>query len=169
MPNADDRFLVSGFASPDTPAAAAQAALSPMIVGRLLRMGMRAPARPSDKLIDRLAAADAHDWLAQSLASDRIAGAASHSIASGGWSISDLDALKNRCKALTLSEADAAARLGALAGYYLAIAAAIVHHQRLISSQPKAELASLFADLGSAAPEPWATLLGKAAVALGAA
>lgn len=167
MNHADDRFLVSGFSSPETPSS--QAALSPMIVGRLLRMGMRSPSRPSDKLIDRLAAADAHDWLAQALASDRIAGAKADTIASGAWSIVDLDALKNRSKALTLSESDPNSRLAALAGYYLAIAAAIVHHQRLISSQPKAELASLFADLGATAPEPWATLLGKAAVALGAA
>jgi hypothetical protein len=51
------------------------------------------------------------------------------------------------------------------AGYFTAIAAALVHHGQRICGRPMEELTPILLDLASAAPQPWSDLYCRASKA----
>lgn len=146
-------------------------ALDQVVVDRLFQMGISTPQRPIDHLVHRLSGPGSSAWLGDALRMPQVGctGDPESGLARGRFNIREIDAIKERCKTAALTDVDTLVRLATTAGYYIAIAAAAVHHHRLISSQPRGELSSMLLDLGSVAPEPWATLLGRAALELGAA
>ncbi|MEK6701112.1 MAG: hypothetical protein AABZ53_02540 [Planctomycetota bacterium] len=146
-------------------------ALDQVVVDRLFQMGISTPQRPIDHLVQRLSGPGSSAWLGDALRMPQVGckGDPESGLARGRLNIREIDDMKERCKTAALTDGDTHVRLATTAGYYIAIAAAAVHHHRLISSQPRGELSSMLLDLGSVAPEPWATLLGRAALELGAA
>jgi hypothetical protein len=145
--------------------------LDPQLVQEMLKMGVADARRPIDRLIERLSVPGGADWLVLGLrlpqcgfGEDPEGG-----LVRGRLSLAALDAAKERCKQAAFTDPDANVRLAATGGYYLTIAAAAVHHNRLITSLPHEELSNAFLDLGAAMQEPWALLLGRAALLLGVA
>lgn len=130
----------------------------------LLRMGLVQPFRPVDALIDKLLSPDGHDWFRRALSGppftcDR-ARAGGQGLISGRVMLTQLVALKEASKAQA-RDVDPGARLAARAGYDLAIAAALAHYGRMITSQRRAELSMALTDLAEALAEPWAGLVHK--------
>ena len=139
---------------------------------RLLRMGMVQPFRPVDALIDKLLTPEGPDWLRRALmgppftCDPALAGGAA--LLSGRVMLTQLMNLKEVSKAQA-RDSDQSSRLAARAGYDLAIAAAVVHYGRVITTQRKSEQAMALGDLGEALPQPWAALVAQAVERLGAA
>lgn len=144
--------------------------LDPAFAQEMLKMGVADARRPIDRLIDRLNAPNGANWFLEGLKipqcgfGEDVEG----SLARGRMPLAVLDQCKERCKQAAFADPDANVRLLATGGYYLTIAAAAVHHNRLITSLPHEELANAMLDLGAATPDPWTTLLGRAALLLGA-
>jgi hypothetical protein len=142
-------------------------AISVSSASRLLRLGFAGPRRPIDDLIDRLSLPDGHGWLQNALTlqfgigPDEI----EDSLCRGNATLASTEQLKELGKKAIAQHATAESRMAAIAMYFLAVAAALVHHKRLIASRPREEVNDALLDLASAAPEPWAKLLGEAAVA----
>lgn len=145
-------------------------ALDPAVAQEMLKMGVSDARRPIDRLIERLRGADGPAWLLDTLKQPAwgVAGDPEAALAKGGMSLESLDQLKERCKQAAFTDQDGSRRIIATGGYYLAIAAAAVHHSRLITSLPAEELATAMLDLGEALPEPWTSMLGRAALLMGA-
>lgn len=143
--------------------------LDPGVAQEMLRMGVSDARRPIDRLVERLRSPGGPEWLLDMLRQPiwSIPEDPDNAIARGRMSLAGLDGLKERCKLAAFSDPDSNLRLAATGGYYLAIAAAAVHHNRLITSLPQDELANALLDLGEALPEPWTALLGRAALLLG--
>ncbi|QOJ00177.1 MAG: hypothetical protein HRU70_06620 [Phycisphaeraceae bacterium] len=141
--------------------------LAQPLVSRLLEMAISTPDRPLDRVISKILAPNGHAWLTDALrcpAGLPIPSAPESAFADGSLPLDTLKAIKDRAKPLALSSHDPQTRLAATASYYVAIAAALVHHRTLITSQPAAELVAALADFAEAAPEPWSRLLGQAAL-----
>jgi len=81
----------------------------------------------------------------------------------GSLALAELRALKDRAKAGFAPGQPHDSRLASIAAYFLAIAAALSHHQRCITSQPLVELRALLIDLATSVAEPWSSLLSEAA------
>lgn len=143
--------------------------LNPSVANEMLRMGVSDVRRPIDRLVDRLRTPGGPEWLLDTLRLPvwSLQDDPETAIARGRLSLAALDSLKERCKLAAFSDPDSNLRLVATGGYYLAIAAAAVHHNRLITSLPQDELANALLDLGEALPEPWTGMLGRAALLLG--
>jgi|GEM_PF-1216227 len=135
---------------------------------RLLAMALT-KRRPVDRLIDRIAASDGHGWMRTALALPTFtrAGDLASALVQGGWTTERMNQFKNECKQLTGASQDERSRLAGMLGYYLTVAAALVHTGRNLSSQPKIELEAVLLDLAEAAPQPWSDLLARAALTLG--
>ena len=172
----DDRPFDPMISSPGLPSNApkpgdprSRVGLDPALANEMLKMGVSDARRPIDRLIERLNAPGGPAWLVDTL---RLPVWAMReepevALARGRLSLAALDTLKERCKQAAFTDPDSNLRLAATGGYYLAIAAAAVHHNRLITSLPAEELATAMLDLGEALPEPWTSLLGRAALLLG--
>lgn len=148
--------------------AGAPGELADATVTQLLALGVSRQQRPVDRLIERLAAPDGPGWFdlqtrtpTMSAGGDPAAG-----LARGAWGLVQVDRFKDTCKLKALTDPDTSARLTALAAYFIAIASAIVHHRRLITSQPPKELEEVLAELAGVTPEPWSGLFAQAVVEL---
>jgi hypothetical protein len=143
--------------------------LDPGLAQEMLKMGVADARRPIDRLIERLANSGGTSWLVDGLRLPQcgFGDQPEDGLVRGKLTLAALDAAKERCKQAAFTNTDANIRLVATGGYYLAIAAAAVHHNRLITSLPHEELCNALLDLGAAVQEPWALLLGRAALLLG--
>lgn len=144
--------------------------LDPAFANEMLRMGVADARRPIDRLIERLQNPGGNAWFLEALKQPAcgLGDDPENGLARGRLTVAALDTAKERCKQAAFANTDSNVRLAATGGYYLTIAAAAVHHNRLITSLPQEELANAFLDLGGALGEPWTTLLGRAALLLGA-
>lgn len=136
---------------------------------RMLELGLSSPRRPVDDLIDRLSLPGAGDWLAQTLAQGPAGafGDPASYLAEGKATLDQLLAVKQSSKSLLNTVDDPATRLAALAGYFFAIAAALVQHKSNISSRSLSELEPVLLDLASVTAEPWTSLLAGASAVEG--
>ncbi len=137
---------------------------------RLLRMGLAQPFRPVDALIDKLLTPGGPDWFRRALFGPPFtcdpALAGGQALLTGRVMLTQLINLKEASKTQA-RDSDQNARLAARAGYDLALAAALVHYGRMITSQRTSELAMALGDLAEALPEPWAALVHTAIERLG--
>ncbi len=132
---------------------------------RLLALGLSGPKRPVDGLIDRLCRPDAPQWLDEKLTSGP-AGAFGDPVVymvEGEATLDQLIAVKQTSKSLLGAGKEEEPKLTALASYFFAIAAALVHHRTVICSRSRHEVDAALLDLAAVAAEPWATLLSDAA------
>jgi hypothetical protein len=130
---------------------------------RLLRLGLSEPRRPVDDLIDRLGAADGATWLEGAL--ERVLGdlgSAREQLVEGRATIAQLASVKEHSQTLLRAGPDADSRLAGIAGYFLALAAALRHHGHALSSRGRDELDAVLLDLATAAPSPFSELLSGA-------
>ena len=136
--------------------------------GRLLALGLGGGTHPLEMLVERLEANDGSEWLATRLAGGACAGLGRPRPLFTGpdTNLDTLRRIKDRSKELATHAKDPDERLGGIAAYFLAIAAAARHHDTMISSQNEAELASQLLDLATVMPSPYTELLGAVAVAL---
>jgi hypothetical protein len=130
---------------------------------RLLQLGLRPGSRPVDELLDWLALDEGRAWFV------------TWSQASGRALLQSpppaLDALREfygESKKLLARARIKEDRVGALAAYFLANAAALAHHGQLLSSRSRDELVPVLSDLAAALPEPWDDLVERAVERLGA-
>lgn len=121
--------------------------------------------RPIDHLLRRLEDADGPEWFARALPSSPVGSIPDgcRKLAEGPVEITELDLIKRRSKALSMHATYHEEMLAGVAGYFLAVAAGVVHLRRLLSSRPVEELEPIFRDLAALVPEPWATLVKSAA------
>jgi hypothetical protein len=84
-------------------------------------------------------------------------------LAMGHASLDALNALKNTAKKRIKSATTPTARMAATLLYLLAVAAALVHRNKYISSQDKKPLAKIYLRLADVTPSPWKTLFRCAA------
>jgi hypothetical protein len=131
----------------------------------LLKLGLAGPRRPVDDLIDRLTKPDAADWLFAALEAGPVRGMGSPSslLAHGKATLAQLESIKERSKAALKAGIDSDMRLAGIAGYFLALAAGLFHHHKLIGGRERTELNAVMLDLASVAPEPFSRLLSEAA------
>lgn len=130
----------------------------------LLRLGLPSPRNAADDLVDRLEAHGGAEWARAVMAREPFTGAGLD-IASivGGIPLTTLVLLKDRGKDMVKSPIDRDGYLAGLAGYYLAIAAAICHHHSIITRTPKADLSQILIEIASVAPPDWSRLFVTAA------
>jgi len=137
---------------------------------RLLQMGLVQPFRPVDALIDRVLAPGGPEWFRRILAGPPFTCdpglAGGQSLLSGRVMLTQLVNLKEASKSQA-RDSDQNSRLAARAGYDLALAAALVHYGRMITTQRRSELALSLTDLAEALPEPWAGFVRTAVERLG--
>lgn len=139
--------------------------LPPIRATQLLRMGM-SETRPVDRLIDRLEKRDGAEWLATALRAGPLAGDGDplEFFTSRSTSLEALEAVKERCKDGVGGDGDRDERLGHVAGYFLAIAAALRDHNTPLTSRDPKELQGMLLDLAVAIPDDYRELLAQAAV-----
>ena len=131
----------------------------------MLSMGLVGKHRPLDDLIDRLSRPDGQVWLQTLLRrQDRTLPMSMQSLLDGTASLDQLKRTKDISKSLIADAETREMALGALAVYCLSVAAALVHHGQLISSQSREEWDTLFVDLSAVMPVPWRDLLMQAAL-----
>lgn len=134
------------------------------LLARLLKLGVRGPARPVDRLIERLSRPDSAAWLNDALR--EIAGSAGGSVEgtvlNGATHITALRSLKDRCKKAAAKGSPGEEPLAPMLGYFMALASAMAHHNALISSVPRSEIEGVLLDLACVLPDPWAELFCKA-------
>lgn len=136
-------------------------------LSRLLALGIRGPGRPLDALLSRLSEPDASDWLRAAIETGPLGtlGPRAEGLYEGRATVEELAAVKEECKALLRASDCEESRLVSMLSYFLAVAAALVHHDTLISSRSRLELEPLLLDLAEVAPSPWPELLARAALA----
>ena len=134
---------------------------------KLMRLGISRSRRPVDDLIDRLRQPDAAAWLDTALRSGPIPddGAPAALLVEGAATTGDLEAIKERSKALLRTAGAGSQRLPGIAGYFLSIAAALRHHGVLITARSRDELDPVLLDLAEAAPAPYGEMLSAATLA----
>lgn len=138
--------------------------LDPKTTARLLELGLSGPRKPADDLLERLERKEGRRWF-----SDRVLAGISEGgfenpdrLAPGEATLEELIALKDWSKG-EVSGSSGDRRLAGLAGYFLAVAAALVHYQKLICGRTRGELDPVLFDLATAVPSPWDDLFVKAA------
>jgi hypothetical protein len=77
--------------------------------------------------------------------------------------VAALRTFKDECKQTFRNGRELDPVLFAVAGYFLAIASALLHHRTAISTQPVRELRPLLIELATALPDPWSSLASRAA------
>lgn len=142
---------------PDGPVEADQAS-------RLLRVGLRGPARPVDRLLDRLAEEDGAKWLHGVLSDGSLDLLASATVDRGGADIT-LDALKSlkeigKTSAMRADTRDATLR--AMVGYFFSVGTGLAMFRENISSRSAEELDPILMDLASVSPPEWSAMFEKA-------
>ena len=135
-------------------------------LSRFLLLGLRGEERPLDRLIERLSRADGESWFRNALESipDVKGRSPVEQLAEGWASVQELCAIKDRCKHLRARSSGEEDILVSMLGYFLAVAAALVHHATVISGRSGKDLEPLLLDLATTVPEPWSDLLARAAV-----
>jgi hypothetical protein len=135
--------------------------ISKLHVSRLLSLGLSGKREPIDELVDRLRQPDGAPWLRAALARGPLSelGPLEELLAAGSAKLSQMEELKKRSNALLENPAERDAFLSGMACYFFSIAAALVHHRRLITSQTREKLDPVLKKLARAVPEPWAELL----------
>lgn len=133
---------------------------------RLLKLGLTGPKRRVDPLLDRLSSTAGKSWFAAVLKRPPFAGLGSpaDALAKGDASLDQLVAFKDAAKKVVTTAGGPDAELTGVAAYYLAIAAALAHHNSLISSVNRLELDAVLLDMAEVLPSPWAELVSKAAL-----
>ncbi|MEQ8850759.1 MAG: hypothetical protein RIB32_03140 [Phycisphaerales bacterium] len=156
---ADDGVNDKGADAPDT--------LSAIEASRLLPIGLSQPAGPVAEVIDRLRGADGDAWLRLTLERGpvRDAGVEPRRLLDPDVTVADLERVKDASKRVMGRAETKNDVLSATLAYFLAIAAALTHHGRLITSQRRDLVDDALIDLADAAPEPWSDLLQSAAMA----
>lgn len=130
----------------------------------LLRLGLLGPRRPIDDLADRLAEPGSSSWLDSMLEIGTTASIGQpRSVLITGAPVELLARIKDEGKRRYRAAETADGRLGGLALYFVAIAAALVHHRTNICSRSPDVLHGALVDLASAAPGAWSDLLTRAA------
>jgi len=132
---------------------------------RLLRVGLRGPSRPVDRLLDRMAEPDGAAWLARILA-DRSLAVLSAATDDETWKTltpDDLVSLKEVKKTAAVRANSPEATLKALVGYFFSIALALAFFERNISSRGAEELSPALMDLASVTPPDWSSIFERAA------
>lgn len=134
---------------------------------RLLKLGLSGPKRRVDPLLERLRSSAGKSWFAGMLKRPPFAGlgAPLAMLVEGQASLEQLVAFKDAAKQVVTTAGGADAELAGVAAYYLAIAAAITHHNSLISSVNRTELDTVLLDMAEVMPSPWSELASKAALA----
>ena len=138
-----------------------------------LKLGITGPRRPVDDVIDHLRKDRTGQWLSSALqagpmtAVGSAAGGASAAelLASGKATLEQCSAIKEKSKKIVKNAISPQERLGGIAGYFISIAAGLRHHDVLLTTHDRDELAGILLDLAEVAPEPFATLLSEAALA----
>jgi hypothetical protein len=124
--------------------------------------------RPVDRLIDRLRRPDGKKWFGQLLEMGplgRLQGDVEGCLVGGSVTLEDLLAVKDAGKAFYAEVRDPDQRLMGAATYFLVVAAAVLHHRELITSQSHADLDPIFFELSEVCPSPYADFFARAAVA----
>jgi hypothetical protein len=130
----------------------------------LLKMGIMKPRRLVDDLIDRLRQPGGSAWLNRALESGplRDRGSPAELFIEGKATLDQCGDIKEGSKHILRQATTSEERLGGIAGYLLSIAAALKHHQALLTSRERSDLNEILLDLAEAAPEPFARLLSEA-------
>lgn len=142
------------------------------LAARLLHLGIRGPVRPVDRLVERLRARDRQPWAEGVVAEIEraIQPGARDLLLSGrhGGAEDPLDLLrriKDRCKKQAARADPGKEPLEPMLGYFLAVGAALAHHNALISSVSRSEIDGVLLDLACELPDPWVDLLCRATLA----
>ena len=130
----------------------------------LLRLGLSGPRRPVDDLVDRLSEPDGAEWLIRALEDKALGGRGSavEQLAEGRATIDQLAEVKDRSQRLLRTGPDQDTLLAGIAGYFFALAAALLHHGRALSSRSRDELDPVLLDLATVAPSPFSEMLSDA-------
>jgi hypothetical protein len=86
------------------------------------------------------------------------------SLCHGRASLEQLRAMKRECKRHLKRSRDPEVRLGALAGYFATVAAALVHYGQLICNRSRGELEPILLELSEVTPRAWSVLFMQAAI-----
>lgn len=147
------------------------------LAARLLHLGIRGPVRPVDRLVERLRARDRQAWVEGVITEvERALQPGARDLlltgrhAEGTDSAGDgppppLDAIrriKDRCKKQAARAEPGKEPLEPMLGYFFAVAAALAHHNTLISSVTRSEIDGVLLDLACELPDPWVELLCRA-------
>jgi hypothetical protein len=134
-------------------------------VRRFLELGLAGPRRPVDDLVERLERHDGESWMQAVLEKGPpgLHGPATDLLVSGMATLEQLVSIKEKSKGLLRRDRETDVRLAGMLSYFLAIAAALVHHGAQISGRSREELTPVLLDLASATPSPWCELLAGAA------
>ncbi|HVR74254.1 MAG TPA: hypothetical protein VMT52_07980 [Planctomycetota bacterium] len=135
-------------------------------LSRLLRLGLSGEREPVDELISRLDAPDGRAWLEAVVDRGPLALEPSRPLADllaeGKAPLEVMLLLKKRANALLGRLEPKEDFLCGIAGYFFTVAAALVHHGTMISSQDEERLEAVFRKLSHSVPEPWKSLLRRA-------
>lgn len=132
---------------------------------RFLRLGLSRPDRPVDDLIKRLRQPDGAQWLASALV-EVLGGSADspgRKLLDPGTPLVELTQLKERSTDFARRASDSESWLMGMAGYFLSIGAALVHHSSLITSRSRDEVTRTLRQLAETTSPPWSSLLKRAA------
>ncbi|MFM9957850.1 MAG: hypothetical protein ACKVZJ_07220 [Phycisphaerales bacterium] len=141
------------------------------LAARLLNLGIRGPIRPVDRLVERLRNGDRQRWVEGVLAEIERAiqpGARDLLLTGRHGASAPLELLrhiKERCKKQAARAEPGKEPLEPMLGYFLAVAAALAHHNALISSVSRSEIDGVLLDLACELPDPWVDLLCRATLA----
>ncbi|HNQ22819.1 MAG TPA: hypothetical protein PKK06_06980 [Phycisphaerae bacterium] len=138
--------------------------LTPTMASRLLRLGLSESDQPVDLLLERVQAAEGARWFASAVTAvfGESAGRPGAELLSPATTLARLRLWKRQCTALAEQAADQDSWLQAMLGYFLAVAAALAHHQAMITDRPPGEAQATLAKLAAAVPLPWSNLLSQA-------
>jgi|GEM_PF-2553029 len=130
----------------------------------LLRLGLPSPRNAADDLVDRLESPGGSEWATEVMRRDPFTSVSIDlQSLTAVAPLNMLIALKDLGKDMVKSPSDRDGYLAGLAGYYLAIAAAIVQHRQVITRTPRQELSQILIEIASVAPAPWASVFMRAA------
>ena len=134
---------------------------------RFLRIGLSGSSSPIDELVRHLSTPGGDSWFEEQMASDLFGGTenARWLLVDGRYGLEEIKEAKTKAKSLFAKEPGRSARLKGSLGYFLTLAAALAHHNRLISSRGRDDLDFAFEDLAYAVPDPWRELFFKALAA----
>jgi hypothetical protein len=130
----------------------------------LIRIAAADLPKPDSDLRSRLRAADAAAWIDTEVG--RVAAAVGSSAAAvveGTASLEMLRRMKSRAVAMARENLHARDRMSALLVHRLVVASALLHHGVLISESTREVWDDRLLDLALDAPEPWQSLLRRAA------
>jgi hypothetical protein len=126
---------------------------------RIFRLDKQGQRRGVDDVIDRLRQPDGWAWWAERMRDFPPASGADSTQAE----LPHLTRAKETHKAAMLSHATGPERTAATALYYACVAAALAHHGKRLTRQRPEALKEAFLDLATSTPEPWSTVMKKAA------